>query len=213
MSPIPAATLADNRLTLAVAAGEINPDQLGPLAGHLDELVRSNIASTRLMAHRHRGTVLADVYALSHQSEVEAGRQLGPFVDACHGDAGSVVPLDALALAYPAHIARIAVMGSPWDYPVLFLHLCRASTACYRRLHDALAATGAFTPEQLAHFDYFSDVDDDEIAAIEALLADAPADALACALERAQHLATLEELFWHRMLALCSSQPHREGHR
>lgn len=110
-------------------------------------------------------------------------------------------------MAYPAHIARIAVIGSPWDYPVCFRHLARSSTRCYRQLREALALTGAFTDDQLEHFAYFGHVDDAEIQTIDALIATAPRAALSSALELARHLAVFEDLFWQRMLALCAPNP------
>ena len=79
----PAATLDKNPLAAALNVGRIHPDNLAPLAWHLDELVASNIASTKLMADRHADTPLAGFHALSYQSEKEAYDNLQPFVQAC----------------------------------------------------------------------------------------------------------------------------------
>ncbi|UAL29768.1 hypothetical protein K8W59_18870 [Nocardioides rotundus] len=200
----PAATLDKNPLAAALNVGRIHPDNLAPLAWHLDELVASNIASTKLMADRHADTPLAGFHALSYQSEKEAYDNLQPFVQACGAPPSDGCRLDALALAYPAQIARIAVVGAPWDFPVSFLHLCRASTASYRQLHRALSSTGRFTNDQLEHFSYFGHVDGDEIIALEAQLTDISIDARTWALRLAGHLATFEDLFWTRMVALCT---------
>ena len=205
MTPaIPDATLSDNPLARAVETAQIAVEHLGPLARHLDELIASNVASTKLMAHRHATTALADFHLLSHHSEQEAHRLLQPFVRACTAREKSPSASDALALAYPAQIARIAVTGTAWDYPVTFLHLCRASTLSYRMLRTALEATGGFTDQELEHFTYFGHVDDDEIAATHALLGDVPPDVLERACEAARHLAVFEELFWQRMVAVCT---------
>ncbi|WP_137803197.1 hypothetical protein [Kocuria sp. 2SI] len=204
---IPDAVLAENPLARAISSGSITPGDLGPLAAHLDALVASNVASTQLMTDRHHNTAVAELYTLSHQSEQEAHRLLQPFVSAHPRPSEPASGLDVYAMAYPAHIARIAVIGSPWDYPVCFRHLVHASTRCYRQLREVLAETGVFTDEQLEHFVYFGHVDDAEIQAIDALLATAPPAALTPALELARHLAVFEDLFWQRMLALCAPDP------
>lgn len=201
---IPDAVLTENPLAQVIGSGSITPDALGPLAAHLDALVASNVASTQLMIDRHHGTAVEPFYTLSHQSEQEAHRLLQPFVTAYAQPPGSEAATDALALAYPAHIARIAVIGSTWDYPASFLHLVRASTRCYRQLREALVSTGAYTDRQLEHFAYFGHVDDEEIHAIESLLATAPSTALGPALDMARHLAVFEDLFWQRMVILCT---------
>lgn len=201
---IPDAVLTENPLAHAIGSGRITPADLGPLATHLDALVASNVASTELMIDRHHGTAVGQFSTLSHQSEQEAHRLLQPFVTAYAQPLGSGVAMDALALAYPAHIARIAVIGSPWDYLASFRHLVRASTRCYRQLREALVSTGAYSDRQLEHFAYFGHVDDEEIHAIESLLATAPSTALGPSLDLARHLAVLEDLFWQRMVILCS---------
>lgn len=203
---IPDASLAENPLAHALEAETLTPGDLAPLATHLDALVASNIASTRLMVDRHRGTPVEDFYTLSHQSEQEAHRLLEPFVTVFTGPGTSGASLDAVAMGYPAHVARIAVTGTCWDYPVSFLHLVRASTRCYRHLREALAHTGAFTDSQLEHFAYFGHVDDEEIHAIESLLTDAPTAAHGPALQLAGHLAVFEDLFWQRMVTVCTPQ-------
>lgn len=204
IATVPSAVLNENPLANAIVAGDITPDDLAPLAVHLEALVSSNVTSTKLMAQRHHGTELGEFHVLSHESEREAHRLLQPFVTACLQNRRPPQVQDAIALAYPAHIARIAVNGTPWDYPVSFLHLVRASTRCYQQLRQALANTGAFTEDQLAHFAYFGHVDDHEISATESLIANAPADALASALVMASQLAVLEDLFWQHMVTLCT---------
>ncbi|SHL73770.1 hypothetical protein SAMN04487849_109111 [Micrococcus luteus] len=204
---IPDAVLSENSLAHAIESGSITPGDLGSLASHLDALVASNVASTQLMVDRHHNTAVAELYTLSHQSEQEAHRLLQPFVSAYHQSSERGSDLDAYAMVYPAHIARIAVTGSPWDYPVCFRHLVNASTRCYQQLREALAHTGAFTDNQLAHFDYFGHVDSAEIQTIDTLLATAPPKALTPALGLAKHLAVFEDLFWQRMLTLCTPSP------
>ncbi|MEV0572448.1 hypothetical protein ACSOSW_11595 [Micrococcus luteus KDCGSN] len=201
---IPDAVLTDNPLARAISDGMVTADDLAPFAVHLDALVASNAASTKLMAQRHHGTDLGEFHVLSHESEQEAHRLVQPFVTACLQHGPPQQPGDALALAYPAHIARVAVIGTPWDHPVSFLHLVRASTRSYRQLRQALQATDVFDEDQLAHFTYFGHVDDSEITATRSLVATAPADALAAALDMASQLAFLEELFWDRMVLLCT---------
>lgn len=201
---IPDAVLPENPLAQAISSGRITARNLGPLASHLDTLVASNVASTRLMTERHRHTAVKDLYALSHQSEQEAHRLLQPFVNTYPQASGRGRDLDALAMAYPAHIARIAIIGGPWDYPVCFRHLVHTSTRCYRQLREALTHHGGFTSTQLAHFDYFGHVDDTEIQTIDALIATAPYAALDPALDLAKHLAVFEDLFWQRLLILCT---------
>ncbi|GFZ97080.1 hypothetical protein [Nesterenkonia alkaliphila] len=202
---IPDAALVENPLALALEAGILTPGDLAPLATHLDALVASNIASTKLMVDRHRGTPVEEFYTLSHESEREAHRLLQPFVTPFTEPEASTC-LDAVAMGYPAHIARIAVTGTCWDYPVSFLHLVRASTRCYRHLREALADTGAFTDSGLEHFAYFGHVDDEEIHAIESLLTEAPTAAHNPALQLAGHLAVFEDLFWQRMVTVCTPQ-------
>lgn len=204
IATIPDAVLTENSLAHAIGSGNITPNDLGPLAAHLDALLASNFASTKLMIDRHEGTAVETFYILSHDSELEAHRLLQPFVTAYRKQTESEAELEALALAYPAHLARIAVIGSPWDYPACFRHLVRASTRCYRELRRALADTGAFTDEQLEHFSYFGHVDDEEIHTIDSLLAAAPSAAMGPALDLAHHLAVFEDLFWQRMVILCT---------
>lgn len=206
---VPEAALAENPLARAIRVGDIAANDLAPLAAHLEALLASNAASTALMAHRHHGTRLGEFYALSHESEREAHGLLHAFLIACHRKAEPQPPNDALALAYPGHIARIAITGTQWDYPVSFLHLVRASVRSYQQLCQALAVTHRFDDDQLAHFTYFGHVDDEEITATAALLAEAPADALASAIDTARLLAVYEDLFWDRMVALCAPRPPR----
>ncbi|MDV8022657.1 hypothetical protein [Rhodococcus sp. IEGM 1330] len=204
-STIPTAALTDNPLAIAIETGRVRPNDLAPLACHLDELVGSNVSSTELMARRHQNTPLASLYELSHQSEQHAYQLLSSFVGVYDTGSNPTRSMDAVALAYPGQIARIAVTGSPWDYPASFVHLCRSSTGCYRRLYESLLATEFFTTQQLAHFDYFSQIDEAEITATESLLTGIPDAALARALQLAQQLASFEELFWQRMVALCTA--------
>lgn len=204
MTTIPSAVLPDNPLAAAISSGAIAPDDLGPLAWHLNELVAANAAAAVLMAQRHRDSALSAFYDASVAAEQEAHRLLLPLIQAYPPPWDEASSHDALALAYPGQIARIAVTGTPWDYPVCFLHLCRPSTRSYRQLHKALSATGVFDDRQLEHFAFFGHIDDEEVTAVHELIADAPNAAAARARELARQTGACEQLFWDRMVALCT---------
>lgn len=205
MTPIvPAARLAQNPLAQAIRTGTVSVDHLAPLADHLDALVASNAASAEVMARRHCGTELAEFYALNCESETQAHALLKPFVELFYLDGTTEPPYDPLAMAYPGHIARLAITGTMWHHPVALLHMVRASVGSYQELRQALAETGRFNDGQLAHFTYFSHVEDEEIAATGSLVAQAPANVRARAIAEARQLAVCEELFWDRMVALCT---------
>lgn len=202
--PIPGADLPENPLAKAITTGAIPVGKLGPLAWHLDELVSANAASVALMAQRHRDSTLADFYSEGASAERRAHRLLEPMLQLYRPDQEAIPTYDAVALAYPGLIARIAVTGTPWDYPVSLVHMCGPSTRNYRQLHQALNATGAFEDRQLDHFVFFSHTNQDEVAALQALLAAASAAEIARAYGLAQQLATCERLFWERMVSLCT---------
>ncbi|GAA1803463.1 MULTISPECIES: hypothetical protein [Brevibacterium] len=207
MTPaIPSATLIANPLATMIRAGDLTPEALCPLPQHLDELVSANFASATLMLQRHRGSPLASFYKGNVAVEQEAHQLLTPLLQAFKLTRDGSASFDALALAYPGLIARIAVSGTPWDYPVAFLHLCRPSTLNYLQLHEALSATGAFSELELEHFAFFGHIEDEEIATVQQLVTDAPADALGRAYALAQQLATLEQVFWERMVVLCTAK-------
>lgn len=201
---IPSAELSDNPLAAALSSGRVATEDLGPLAWHLNELVAANAASAALMAQRHHGSTMSAFYTVSAAAEQEAHQLLSPLIQAYPPPRDNETSLDPLALAYPGQIARIAVTGTPWDYPVCFLYLCRPSTRNYRQLHQAMSNTSAFDDRQLEHFEFFGHLDEEEITAVQGLIADTPNTVLTRARELARQLATCEQLFWERMVLLCT---------
>lgn len=205
-SPVPSAAFSPNPFDDALRRGSIQASDLLAFAVNLHELVASNVASICHMAQRHGDGELGAFYRATADGEGEGLRLLASFVDAARDAAAGADPpaVDALAQAYPAYVARIAISGAPPGYLVCYLHLWRASTQTYRALARTLEHVSGFGESDLRHFAFFGDTDPELTALAEEIAGRIEPAARTRGLQLAHHLHLFEELFWRRMVVVCT---------
>ncbi|MBA2474888.1 MAG: transcriptional regulator [Actinobacteria bacterium] len=181
--------LAGHRYLDELEARRVPPESLRAFAGEQRSIIASDRTSFEHLARRFPQAPAGGVFRDMAAGESEALRLLERFAAAV-GLGDEYEPLPGCQ-AYPAHVAWLALNGSPADVALAFLaNLASWGSSCVR-MRDALRPVYGADP--VAFFDFFSEPPADfEERALELVARGEPASAR----RAARLLQAYELLYW-----------------